>query len=396
MIALIIILVGLAFAAQWYLSSRSLTRLYYGCRPERGVTEPDEPVSMITELHNGKRLPEFYLCVTEYFPKEAEIDDATLRRSPLDEKCVTKKFYLLPRQKLTARTDMTFTKRGRYPLNGAMITGGDFFGLKSPMRRYYIHNELVVLPRRASGLPRLNDMLGGFLGEVSVNRFIMPDPVLTIGVTEYTGREPLKDISWRNSARAGKLLVKKYDYTLEPSVTVLLNTEGPPDADALEECFSLARSVCELIEKKNIKYSFITNAQVYGLKDIFSTTDGLGAHHLAGILENLGRASAQTRCGFGKLVELAVKKAEQGRAHIVITPARNAGVVRNVDRLKALTGGGVMMVTPEGMETHKRHYEKLFGALSDERFSEISEALKDTERVDTFTMKRSRFNDYKH
>jgi uncharacterized protein (DUF58 family) len=346
MIALIVILAALAFAAQWYLSTRSLTRLYYGCRPERGVTEPDVPVSMITELRNEKRLPEFYLCVTEYFPNEAEINDPTLRLSPFDDKCVTKKFYLLPRQKLTARTDMTFTKRGRYPLNGAMITGGDFFGLKSPMRRYYIHNEVVVLPRRASGLPRLNDMLGGFMGDVSVSRFIMPDPVLTIGVTEYTGREPLKDISWRHSARAGRLLVKKYDYTLELSVTVLLNTEGPRDADALEECFSLARSVCEFIEKKNIKYSFITNAQIYGIKDVFSTTDGLGPQHLAGILESLGRATSRTRCGLTKLIELAVKKAEQGRAHIVITPARNAETVRSVNRLKSLTGGGVMTVTP--------------------------------------------------
>ncbi len=345
MIALIIVLVAISFAAQRYLSARSLTNLYYDSRPERSITEPDVPISIITELRNGKRLPEFYLCVAEYFPKEAEINDPTLRMSPLDEKCVTKKFYLLPRQKLTARTDMVFKKRGRYLLNGAMITGGDFFGIKSPAKRFCQANELVVLPRRAASAPNLVRLLGGFMGDVSVNRFVMPDPVLAVGVTEYTGREPLKDISWKHSARAGRMLVKKYDYTLEPSVTVLLNIEGA--AELSEECFSLTRSVCEIIERRNIKYSFMTNAQVYGVKEVFNTMDGLGAHHLAGILESLGRASLNTRCSLAKLTDMAVKKAEQGRAHILITPARGGETTQCVNRLRALTGGLVHIVRPE-------------------------------------------------
>ena len=45
------------------------------------------------------------------------------------------------------------------------------------------------------------DVLSGFLGDVSVRRFIYEDPVLTTGFREYTGREPMKHISWTQSAR---------------------------------------------------------------------------------------------------------------------------------------------------------------------------------------------------
>ncbi len=80
------------------------------------------------------------------------------------------------------------------------------------------------------------------------------------------------------TARFGKLMVKKYDHTLEPTVTVLLNVECPgnePDTESVERCFSLARTVCEAFEERRIKYGFITNAFAVGAVGV-SRADGWG------------------------------------------------------------------------------------------------------------------------
>ncbi len=69
-------------------------------------------------------------------------------------------------------------------------------------------------------------MLGGVIGDISVNRFIFEDPMLTVGFSEYTGREPMRDISWTQSARLGRMMVKNYDHTVDLSVTILLNVQS--------------------------------------------------------------------------------------------------------------------------------------------------------------------------
>ena len=56
-----------------------------------------------------------------------------------------------------------------------------------------------------------------------MNRFIMEDPVLRLGYRDYTGREPIKQISWTQTARMGRMMVSCQDYTVERTVTVMLN-----------------------------------------------------------------------------------------------------------------------------------------------------------------------------
>ena len=52
-------------------------------------------------------------------------------------------------------------------------------------------------------------------------------------------------------------------HTSEPAVSVLLNADGPrsPEhSERMERCFSLARTVCRVLEERGIGYDFTTNA----------------------------------------------------------------------------------------------------------------------------------------
>ena len=139
----------------------------------------------------------------------------------------------------------------------ATLLAGDLLGLSQQQRDIHQFYEIVVLPRRVEA-PDLSQALGGFLGDVSVQRFILEDPVLTIGAREYTGHEPMKTISWKHSVRTGRLMVKNFDHTVENCVTVLLNVDGGTDYDTMERCFSLARMAVESIPSWNTICSPLT------------------------------------------------------------------------------------------------------------------------------------------
>ena len=137
----------------------------------------------------------------------------------------------------------------------------------------------------------------------------------------------MKNINWPQSLKANKLMVKNFDHTTDLSVTVILNVENGEDGRTLnslmtETAFSVARYVCETLEQKKIKYSFITNATAAGAVGHWSSvSEGLGNRHLYTILEGLGRATYDSTMSFDTLLLKASLASERGRAHIVITPS---------------------------------------------------------------------------
>ena len=146
-------------------------------------------------------------------------------------------------------------------------------------------------------------------------------------------------------------MVKKYDYTLELTATVLLNVECDRTAgweDRLETCFSMARTVCETLEDKRIPYRFVTNAGTAGAITLWSqVSDGLGAGHLSTVLEGLGRATYDPLRPFAHTLQQTVRHVEQGRTHILITPERSAAWQWELSRLEQLSGARALILTPE-------------------------------------------------
>ena len=179
--------------------------------------------------------------------------------------------------------------------------------------------KVVVMPHRSCQKVAI-DAVGGFLGDVSVRRFILEDPVLTIGFRDYTGREPMRAISWTRTARSGALQVKQYDYTAERHVVVLLNVEGATEEE-LEECLRLTRSACEKLEQKKIPYAFRTNGNLPGpMGKIQTMVEGLGEQYLNTILYGLGGADSTCFYSFKTLTRHTLKSRSSSDAYIVITP----------------------------------------------------------------------------
>lgn len=290
--------------------------------PECTLTEPGKPVMLHVTLENRGRWPVSYGAVRGNLPKTTEKDFHFST-------------WLLPRHRQTRLVPMTFPERGRYVLNDLTVSCGDYLGMKEVKKSCGSFREVVVAPKPLAGLDA-DILVGGFLGDRSVRRFLLEDPMLTLGFREYTGHEPMKRISWTQSARSTNLIVKNNDYTVEPSVSVLLNVETdlPEKTPVLETCYRAARTVCEALEAQGIRYSFSTNALLYGYSRKVLGIAGMGQGHLSSVLEYLGRASGERLFSLEELLERELQCCDAGGV-ILITPGGSETDAPLLRRLRA-------------------------------------------------------------
>lgn len=287
------------------------------------LVEPGEPVVLNDEVTNtGKRFSTF-VRIIEHMPNQAEIIPDKNIPENLISKFATSfflniSFNLNPKVKRAFHIRFTLKNRGKHFFATKELCVGDFFGLKE--KNHFIKSEdfVAVLPKQIIS-PENLQILSGFLGEISVKRFIMEDPVLTIGFNDYTGREPMKQISWTRSAVAGELKVRQYDYTVNESTTIVMNLSCGT-TDDIESVFSTVRVVAEQLEQRKIPFGLITNTRLEGTADSINSIDeGLGDAHLQTILYSLACAENICYYSFAGLVNNILHKGSRDTTYIVVS-----------------------------------------------------------------------------
>ena len=351
MILFAVLVVLLVLLAQYFLSRNSLKHVKEDLYPEENVAEPGQIFYLNISLTNTGRWYLPFLRASLYLPGGIEPQDLEhCEQKSGDSGCtVSYSTWLRPHQKMEFRLPVIIRERGRYVLSPLTVYGGDFLGLNEQVRRLDRFNEVVIAPKE-SPEQEIEAELGGFLGESSVNRFLYEDPVLTVGFREYTGREPMKRISWTQSAKGHGLMVKNYDYTIEPRVSVLVNADlsDPEEVDVLEGCYSLARTVCRMLEEKRIPYDMTTNAATAGgwdQQDGLAIPQGLGSVHFGRVLELLGRATHTTAFSRNTLLNRAIDS-RNSCSRILITAESGIPEQEVLNRLREASGGSLLLLTP--------------------------------------------------
>lgn len=350
MIAIIFILLVAGFALLEYKwASYALKTLDVHSSCDHTLAEPDQLVTWSSTVDNYSRLPMPFVRLLLDFPIEANLKAETDWKQVHCQKNLFS-WYAEYRMTLRGRCSVTrdvtisFPERGVYKIGACQLGAGDLLGFREERRRAEA-KKIVVMPRLSKQQTAV-DAVGGFLGDVSVRRFILEDPILTIGFRDYTGREPLRAISWTRTAQAaGALQVKQYDHTAEHHVVVLLNTESA-DETQFEECLRLTRSVCEKLEQRKIPYGFRTNGNLPGpVGKIQSMEEGLGQRHLDTILYGLGCADATCFYSFRYLTRQTLKKRKSNESYIVITPEDNGVAHACIQELSNAVGNQVCVLT---------------------------------------------------
>ena len=378
MILFLIVLAVVLYWVEKYSLVHGLDHVSFKTSLDKMLIEPDEPFTWTMTVKNDKWMMVPYLRVMELVPRGlrfAETDQEVEQKGIMGLRSV---LYLAGRQKTELARKVKLSERGRYFFRGSSVECGDFLGYQTSMENYPEMAEIVVKPR-AYPHGEISLLLGGYLGDYAVRNSLFEDPVLTIGFREYTGREPFRSISWTQSARHNRLLVKQQEPVADLSCTVLLNTEcsrGKYVSMLLEQTYSMVRSLCEELEKKKISYDFYTNGTIAGAMGNWKRVEeGLGANHLETVLEGLGRMTYDVSEPLDTFFLRVLKGARGGNSFVVVTPERTARLDELVAGLSERTGRSVLVISAEEVmgdeemrrverETNKKE-RKLFDRLED-------------------------------
>ena len=314
------------YLLQQYFLHHSLDNISYQIRPDRKFVECDEEFKIITTIANNKRLPVFFLRLSEMIPEKMRLvrNEKGITRHKISNAITSntaslnQTLYILSYQKVTSSLAVSLSDRGRYILRGAELSAGDLLGINDSTLKIRTAAEIIVYPRKIHS-QKLTQTFGGYIGDILVNRFIMPDPIETAGFREYTGREPMKDISWKQTVRYNRMMVKQYDYTANIRVSVILDIEGNSEEET-ERSYEITRSICEQLENRQIRYDFNTNAAFSGISNIWSSIpEGSGSQHLNTVLEGLGRGEYTVLCSADELYSRSTSNNDDGRSYILVT-----------------------------------------------------------------------------
>lgn len=305
----------------------SLHELYYKRQFSKHAVEIGEEFEIAVTIENCKILPIAYLQIIETLPK------TFCYKFPgnilYDLRNITHKstMFMLPKQKIKRKFKVSIDSRGKHTISYVNLIAGDFFGISTVRKKLESTQEIVVYPK-AINLDMELTPYGSFYGDISVQRWIINDPVLNIGIREYTGSDPQKSIHWPSSLKSGTLMVKKYDFTTDNRVMIILNIEcGKPswsniNKDKIEKCISITRTVMEQLEELGTQYGFSSSVKTnefYEGKDYVPY--GCGTYHFYGILELLGRINYYMDAAFEDVLTNFMKNEGGYTTVVMITPS---------------------------------------------------------------------------
>jgi uncharacterized protein (DUF58 family) len=256
--------------------------LHYKMNIEKKFVEIDEAIAITTVVENRKLLALPLLTVREFFPLGFE------------ESKNVHNMYILPKQRVSRKYATSCSRRGKKYIESVELELGDFFGFKAKKAFLNLEEYVIVKPKKVDLEEKLT-LVGALSGEIPVKRHLIDDPLMTIGIREYSGSEPQRFIHWPSSIRYGELMVKQFDFTSENNVMVLLNCEAkkpswePIEEDLIEKTISYCRGVVETLEESKIPYGLMTNAKDKRniVEEVTEIRTAMGKSHFEATLEKI-------------------------------------------------------------------------------------------------------------
>ncbi len=213
-------------------------------------------------------------------------------------------------------------RRGIYALNGVNLTFVDFLGFHSSTYEKKANNRIIVAPKKVDN-GFLSALVTSGYGDFNAKRGFIYDEMSVSTYDEYTGREPMRQISWKKSAEAGTLLVKKFEPMGAHVTTIVFDAYGYREVKfgsksymQIEYAISMLREIFEYFERKRIAYRLITNAKSPSLYNYSFTSQPSGKKTKMRMLTMLGELNYNSKYGTSMdsedLLDYAVKNSYRG------------------------------------------------------------------------------------
>lgn len=312
--------------------------LDYRMEIDKTIAEIAEPIEISSIIENRKPLNVSFLKIAENFSKGFNIRNNQYT------------IFIMPYQRVVRKYNVFANNRGLYTISHVDFEVGDFAGFKTERKILPIEKEIVILPKKLELADSIIP-LGSLSGDISVKRWIIDDPLMTIGIREYTGNEPERFIHWPSSIKYGNLMVKNFDFTSDNSIMVVSNIETmkpsfkSPETDLVETAISLTRGVLEEFQEARIPYGFVNNSHnhnsEYGKGHYHYP--GLGKNHLNTFLEILGRIDDKVPLSFESTLKELRRKQGNYTTIVIITPRLLDNYIDSINLLSKTVNNTVVI-----------------------------------------------------
>ena len=265
----IIVLVAiLIFGQTIYYNKKGLSRVHYTRHFSTDRVFAGENVELLEELTNDKLIPVPWVRVESRISSNLRFRRQENMGLSMDlfHKSM---FYLGGYARITRHHYIECLHRGYYDCSLVSVVAGDLLGLAHDRRDMEGNAKLYVYPPLL-GRDEMPDTALKWQGDVTVRRWILPDPILVTGIRDYRSGDPQKDVHWGATARTGQLQVKQRDFTVSPRVLLILNCQysqslfglmEPEQQELVEHGVNLCATLASWCVRNGIDVGFLTNGE---------------------------------------------------------------------------------------------------------------------------------------
>ena len=313
--------------------------------------EVSDPVEIITTVRNGKLLPVSYCLLRVAFPLSTQFPKDADVSMEINQFLLSDVYRLWGRSAKEHRLTFQMERRGVYTVSGREVGRGDFLGIRISYRQFTVHRTVIVYPPRLQSAA-LSEALGSYCGELSAQRWLLRDPVLTLGVREYTGSEPMHTISWSQTARRGELTVREFDFTRSLNCRILLLVHGlSSDEDTLlDRCCGAVRTICETLISVGVEAQVFTNAALKGFSHQRFHSVSAAPNREEDLLDVLARVTGSFFTSAEELAAECASVQTDAAAYVIVAPHADEQTHSAARLLDSLSGTGTLVVAVDQLE----------------------------------------------
>ncbi|MDD9272165.1 DUF58 domain-containing protein [Paenibacillus sp. GCM10023248] len=259
-------------------------------------------------------------------------------------------FSLMPYTRIVRRHQVVCGKRGWYKLETVSASIGDLAGVQAATKSQRVALELLVYPRLVSReeIPLPSSR---WQGDVTVKRWIMPDPFLVSGVREYRYGDTMNSIHWKATARSQRLQVYNREFTADPRLLIVVNTQITPtmwdavsDPELVEKGLSYAATLAEYAVSQGVPAGFGYNGSLQDQPGVPVYVAPAGGYpHLAYIFETMAKAAVSCTRSCADYLDGWVEREGSAMDIVLLTAFVSEAIEASIQQLEA-SGHSVFIV----------------------------------------------------
>lgn len=347
-IALLLILGFVLWLQMRILCGFVFSRLDYRCEFSVPEAHEGDTITLVETVYNGKLLPVPWLRVDIHTSRWLDFA-GTCSVIAQENRHVTSSFVLKSYQKITRRWKLKCLKRGVFHTENVTLVGGDLLNFCNVSVALPVNATLTVYPQIID-LDELIVPVSLQQSDRIVRRWIIDDPFLVAGVRDYAPGDPLSRMHWPATARSGRLMVRKNEFTSQRNLAVILNMQSQyyelfdtMDKALVELGIKVAATLFDRALREGNPVRFISNGCTDpGAKQPIVTGEASGRDHVTSLFRILAGMRMKNVRDFKNLLE-DISSDILNSEVVIITAYLTSEICRQADRM-ASEGNDVRII----------------------------------------------------